>query len=405
MLGLNQKLALIVKTFAVAAMVLSSLAVSSPIHAAEDEPLFQLLCGIDHFGADDPIVFPGQPGASHMHSFYGNPTTNAATTTSSLQASASTCGRDMGTSDRSAYWIPSLMNGQTVVKNDSQAMFIYYKRAGGSSGPQVKPFPAGFRMIAGNAHATTPQSQSVISWSCGGGGPETPGIPKCSDPKQPIHATLTFPNCWDGKNLDSADHMSHMAYSNTQTGACPATHPVSLARIEYEVDYPGITGGPNYSFSSGGIYSFHGDFFAAWDSQVQNALVTYCLNGSHQCFDVNRKGNTLTYAKPGAAPTSINLANYTATTQTFPEPTPAKATPKPTTTPKPSPAKTPSPTPTPAGAVLGDETTTPTAAALPETGMGVVGGALGLSMIVFFAIKYRFSRRSMMEALRRSGRP
>ena len=36
--------------------------------------LWQMLCTIDHFGPDDPIVFPGQPGDSHMHSFYGNTT-------------------------------------------------------------------------------------------------------------------------------------------------------------------------------------------------------------------------------------------------------------------------------------------------------------------------------------------
>lgn len=35
-------------------------------------------------------------------------------------------------------------------------------------------------------------------------------------PKQPcpagIMVNVRFPTCWDGKNLDSPDHMSHVAY-------------------------------------------------------------------------------------------------------------------------------------------------------------------------------------------------
>jgi hypothetical protein len=40
---------------------------------------------------DDPIVFPGQPGASHMHDFFGNETTNAYSTQSSMLAGATNC--------------------------------------------------------------------------------------------------------------------------------------------------------------------------------------------------------------------------------------------------------------------------------------------------------------------------
>lgn len=47
--------------------------------------------------------------------------------------------------------------------------------------------------------------------------------------------------CWDGRHLDSADHKSHMRYAGTG-GAWPASHPVSLPAISYELDYPGITG-------------------------------------------------------------------------------------------------------------------------------------------------------------------
>jgi len=51
-------------------------------------------------------------------------------------------------------------------------------------------------------------------------------------------------SCWDGKNLDSPDHKSHVAYpaAGPQTftgssvgGACPATHPVKIPQIMLEV--------------------------------------------------------------------------------------------------------------------------------------------------------------------------
>ncbi len=45
--------------------------------------------------------------------------------------------------------------------------------------------------------------------------------------------------CWDGKNLDSPDHKSHVAYpasgSFETTGPCPASHPVRIPQVMYEV--------------------------------------------------------------------------------------------------------------------------------------------------------------------------
>lgn len=57
-----------------------------------------------------------------------------------------------------------------------------------------------------------------------------------------IRATVIFPSCWDGKNLDSPDHQSHMAYSSQGMGgtglagaACPASHPVRVPQVMYEI--------------------------------------------------------------------------------------------------------------------------------------------------------------------------
>lgn len=50
---------------------------------------------------------------------------------------------------------------------------------------------------------------------------------------------LTVLRCWDGKNLDSPDHQSHMY--NTVTSdyfvnapACPSSHPVRVPQVTFE---------------------------------------------------------------------------------------------------------------------------------------------------------------------------
>jgi hypothetical protein len=54
-----------------------------------------------------------------------------------------------------------------------------------------------------------------------------------------IRATVIFPTCWDGKNLDSPDHKSHMAYVPNRAvlaGAnCPTTHPIRVPQVMYEI--------------------------------------------------------------------------------------------------------------------------------------------------------------------------
>jgi hypothetical protein len=297
---------------------------------------WQMLCTVDHFGANDPIVFPGQPGVSHMHSFFGNSTTNANSTGASLLGSAGSCGRGMQSSDHSGYWIPSLYKlnadgSHTLVTSGDQEMFIYYRRAGGPTGPKVTPFPTGLAIVAGNSRATSAQSSALIDWDCGGGGPMTPTIPQCANgTTATLHADVVFPSCWNGTQLNAPDHMSNMAYANPTTGACPAGYPVSVPQINFSIYYYGIAGGPQYVLSSHGPYTMHGDFFAAWDPQVQNALVAGCLNAGLDCIGVNRDGNTLTAGENNQV--TLNLANYPSTSQSVPPQPPASApTPTPTT--------------------------------------------------------------------------
>ena len=56
-----------------------------------------------------------------------------------------------------------------------------------------------------------------------------------------IRASIIFPSCWDGKNLDSPDHRSHVAYSPSKNvlanDACPSTHPIRIPQLMYEIQW------------------------------------------------------------------------------------------------------------------------------------------------------------------------
>ncbi len=253
---------------------------SPPLTAAQRAQLagvnFVNGCKFSHASNDDPIVFPAKPGKSHHHSFVGNRTTNAFTTGASLLAGSSTCDRAGHTA---AYWMPSLIvHGSPVMPLGAT---IYYRRR---TLDPVRAFPPDFRMIAGDAYATHPQGRMITFWNCGpahGIGPSAT-IPSCPPGRvTALRLHVTFPSCWDGSNLDGADHKSHMRYPTR--GRCPATHPVEMPAISLIYRYPQIPHGAGVSLASGGQLSAHADFFNGWDQATLEGLVDGCLNALRHC--------------------------------------------------------------------------------------------------------------------------
>ncbi|MGC4747263.1 DUF1996 domain-containing protein [Micromonospora sp. DT201] len=51
-----------------------------------------------------------------------------------------------------------------------------------------------------------------------------------------LHFMMQFPDCWDGKHLDSPNHKDHVAYGNGN--ACPTSHPVRIPAITFDIQYP-----------------------------------------------------------------------------------------------------------------------------------------------------------------------
>jgi hypothetical protein len=193
---------------------------------------FQANCSFTHRRPDDPIVFPGKPGASHDHTFVGNPSTNAFTTTESLLSATTACKVP---ADRSAYWMPTMFNGDTpVIPNFPQV--IYYK-SGVIDYTSVRPFPTGLRYVVGSPSATAQQflDGSEKGWECGDSY-SNPDIPAWCPPGTQLNVRYQAPSCWDGKHLDSPDHKSHMAYP--VDGRCTTSHPVAVPMVEFKMAFP-----------------------------------------------------------------------------------------------------------------------------------------------------------------------
>ncbi len=242
---------------------------------------FRNECTASHFSYDDPLVYPGKVNATHLHMFFGNTGTNYASTYTSLRNSGNSTCRG-GIANRTAYWVPAMLdaNGEPVLPTKID---VYYKTGyNGVAANEVKSIPDGMRILAGAPMGTEPQSSEVINFQCASYS-RNAGIIDC---KETLKLNVTFPQCWDGKNLDSVDHKSHMAYPRN---GCPASHPVALPVISYTVHYPTNGSSKGWRLSSDMYdgkpmgYSAHGDWFGAWDPEIQDTWTRECLNKGLDC--------------------------------------------------------------------------------------------------------------------------
>ncbi|GAA4604079.1 hypothetical protein BJY16_004856 [Actinoplanes octamycinicus] len=236
-------------------------------------------CPFTHRLPDDPIVFPNLPGASHMHSFFGSEVTNASTTVTDLLNANSNCNPSI---DKSSYWIPTLYQDNVPVEPTTG--IFYYLGEGVSDAliAQTQPFPLGLRVVAGNAKATGPADNTIARWSCLHHGEVNPSSDFVNCPAgSMLESYLDFPHCWDGRNLDSADHKSHMAYP--VGNACPASHPVVVPKLRQVMRYP-VNGDPaRLRLASGRGYTMHGDFFNAWPVDELARRVNDCIRIIVKC--------------------------------------------------------------------------------------------------------------------------
>lgn len=277
---------------------------------------FRVLCDWSHYGNDDPIIKPNEPGTAHLHMFWGNTATNADFTTAEFGAGGkhdllnNGGGSCQGNAvNRSAYWVPAVWfgaegPGRQIVA--PKAITLYYK----TRFPHlVQLFPQGIQLLVGNVNPGGTVNSSFspdnfLHWGCyepGVGqttGPSLSGtIPtNCNDVGSAcpsgacdIQATIEFPQCLTGATT-SGDFMSHTFLLPLNTSPCPASHPVRVPQISYLIRFDTRPDAevaqwrlssdvdahlPNPPFPGG---SLHGDWFGAWHEQTNQAWLDGCFD-------------------------------------------------------------------------------------------------------------------------------
>ncbi|TPN84649.1 sugar-binding protein [Aquimarina algicola] len=303
--------------------------------ASPQQGQFRFRAAPSHYLKDDPIVFPDQPGASHLHMFFGNTRADAYSEVGTgsqddlLVRGASSVQGGKG-ANASAYWIPALLDGPLSGCDDQRKIIlpdniiVYYKtrRPAETQGG----IPHGLEVIGGNLTHTPGQGMvhGMTITNSGGGNyrqgavwgfydpsrgllvDPQPTIPK-SNPKgyKWLRAVIAFPQCFaieaDGQvKLSSPNNLDHQLMLEDSQGysqdnlICPDSHPYRIPRIELLIDFrwPENNDTSTWRLSSdmgadtaakvphpGG--SLHGDILFAWNLMVGKSWKENCHNPSN----------------------------------------------------------------------------------------------------------------------------
>lgn len=109
-----------------------------------------------------------------------------------------------------------------------------------------------------------------------------------------LRASAAFPQCWDGKNLDSPDHRAHIAFP--VQSYCPPTHPYKFPEVavsvHFRTDANFLAG--KWRLSADEMQpekpagsSLHFDYWEAWSPTLKDLWQKNCIDGRLSCSTGN----------------------------------------------------------------------------------------------------------------------
>jgi len=181
----------------------------------------------------------------HVHTFYGaNVLPYPDLTYNELVSVSDTDNTCNVKENKSLYWYPTVYNydrnSGIYTRDEIGQTSSYYIWSNEDEDGTTKAFPEGFRMIAGTKGNTATEfpnanAECVNPRPCERDNCSTKNTFFPKEACEELEVSMFFPGCWDGVNLDSGDHMSHVAYSEEgeMELACPSSHPVRIPVIAF----------------------------------------------------------------------------------------------------------------------------------------------------------------------------
>ncbi|WP_405879333.1 DUF1996 domain-containing protein [Streptomyces sp. NBC_01136] len=273
--------------------------------------VFITRCGVNankNHNSDNVIVAPGvTDGAHHVHDYVGNQKVNAFSSNNTFLQGGTSC---QNKNDLSAYYWPvvRVQDGQQEVDQNAlgggkegnvgkiltpvQAQIKYV----GSPASKVVAMPQFLRIITGDAKTTTNGlANANAHWSCTGFENKvqlTTQYPICPQGSNVVR-TFAFQSCWDGQNIDSANHRTHVAFPDPASGVCGngfKAIPQLTMRLVYKITPPVLQNGVvKNAFAVDGFpeqlhksATDHDDFISVTTGGLANKIAN-CINTGQRC--------------------------------------------------------------------------------------------------------------------------